>query len=343
MRQGFPIGPRPSLPLVIGARAVCIAAWAAILIIVAGLPPIALAQDDNDVVANQWFTGSLYAPSPALPKAGLFAVEPYAVYTHNTGAFDGGWGHYSVPNDLNQLESLTLLKYGITDRLSIQAIPTFSHAWNDQATSGGLGANDLPIELEYRLRDQNNRTGSPSITMSLGMNFPTGDYNRLSTRLNGVGSGAYTAKLGVLLQSLFNTWDDHPMRLRFFGVIYSPLGSVSVRDISVYGTNQGFRGQVAPGVAGQLGIGIEYGLDQRWVLALDLIQTYASGYSLSGTDASGTSVSTLGPSRTSIIVAPAIEYNWSSSLGIIVGVGIVPAGRNTASHVAPQMALNISF
>ena len=29
---------------------------------------------------NQWFTGSLEAPSPALPQAGMLALEPYFVF-----------------------------------------------------------------------------------------------------------------------------------------------------------------------------------------------------------------------------------------------------------------------
>jgi hypothetical protein len=72
----------------------------------------------DDTVQDQWFTGSLIAPSPAFSKAGVFATEPYAIYTSDTGAYNSRWGHYSVPNNLNQLQSETLLKYSITDQLS---------------------------------------------------------------------------------------------------------------------------------------------------------------------------------------------------------------------------------
>jgi hypothetical protein len=110
----------------------------------------ASAQTADDTVANQWFTGSLEAPSPALSKAGGIAIEPYAIYTGNTGAYNGGGGHYSVSHDLNQAQSVTLLEYGITDRLSIQALPSFAYSWNDQTTSNGVGAGDLPLDLKYR-------------------------------------------------------------------------------------------------------------------------------------------------------------------------------------------------
>ena len=201
----------------------------------------ASAQTADDTVANQWFTGSLEAPSPALSKAGGIAIEPYAIYTGNTGAYNGGGGHYSVSHDLNQAQSVTLLEYGITDRLSIQALPSFAYSWNDQTTSNGVGAGDLPLDLKYRFIDQNDKTGSPSVTVDLGMNFPIGAYDRLSTQLDGLGTGAYTAKEGLLLQSLFDTWGDHPMRLRLFGAAYEPLANVTVHDVSVYGTAQMLR------------------------------------------------------------------------------------------------------
>ena len=105
----------------------------------------------DDTAQDQWFTGSLESPSPALTKAGTVVVEPYAIYTGNTGAYNNNaWGYYSVPNNLNQMQSLTLLKYGITDRLSVQAVPTFNYAWNGLTTSNGVGVGDLPIEFQYR-------------------------------------------------------------------------------------------------------------------------------------------------------------------------------------------------
>ena len=270
------------------------------------------------------------SPSPALTKAGTVAVEPYAIYTANTGAYNGGWGHYSVPNDLNQMQSLTLLKYGITDRLSIQAVPTFNYAWNGLTNSSGvdLGTGDLPIEFQYRLNNENRKSGSPSITLGLATTFPTGAYNNLSNPLNGFGAGAYTLREEILLQSLFDTWGNHPMRLRFWGDVYEPLANVPVQNVSVYGTSQGFQGQANPGIAGDWGAAVEYGLNQRWVLALDLVQSYAAGFRLNGTNSVGGSVQSSSGSSTSIGLAPAIEYNFSGRAGLIVGVEFSAGGRN---------------
>ena len=303
----------------------------------------AAAQTPDDAVANQWFTGSLEAPSPSMSKAGSIAIEPYAIYTGSTGAYNGSGGHYSVAHGENQAQSVTVLDYAITDRFTVEALPSFAYSWTDQTTASSVGAGDLPVDLKYRLIDENDKTGSPSVTFDLAMNFPIGAYDRLNTQLDGLGTGAYTVKEGVLLQSLFDTWGDHPMRLRLFAAAFEPLSNVSVRDISVYGTAQGFQGQAAPGFAADVGLGVEYGLTQRWVLALDLVQTYANGFRLNGTDAAGNEVHTHSASSSSLGLAPAIEYNWSDSVGVIAGVELSVAGRNTASYIAPQIALSVSF
>jgi hypothetical protein len=318
-------------------------AWLLLFLVGAGWSPEASAQSVGDAAQNQWFTGSLVAPSPALSKAGAFAIEPYAVYTANTGVYDKDWGHHSVPNELNQAQSVTLLKYGITDELSVQALPSLSYQWNDQTTSGGIGLDDLSVELQYRIKNGDIKTGSPSATIDLGMTLPTGAYDRLHSPLDGVGAGAYMAKEGLLFQSLFDTWGDHAMRLRLFGAAYEPLANVSVHDVSVYGTDQGFQGRATPGFSAQGGFAVEYGLDQRWVLALDLVQNYADGFVLNGASAVGGAVHASGGSSTSFALAPAIEYNWSGNLGIIAGVEFSIAGRNSSSYIAPQVAVSMAF
>jgi len=307
------------------------------------LPTALLAQvvPGDAAVQAQWFTGSLEAPSPALPKAGILAVEPYFVYTNNTGAYGDGWHHLAVPNEVDSVESLTVLKYALTDRLSIEALPTFAHAWNGQSGATGLG--DLPTELEYRFNDENNRTGAPSVTAALGLSFPTGQYAHLSAAPAGLGSGAYTLKEGLLFQSLFDTTDHHPVRLRFYGAVFEALRNVSVQDISVYGTTAGFRGHVAPGLSEELGVGGGYALDERWVLALDLVGNHSSAFNLHGTDIDGVAEHLNGSTSSSVSIAPAVEYNWSGSIGVIAGVEFSAAGRNASSYFAPQIALSMAF
>jgi hypothetical protein len=301
----------------------------------------AMAQTVDAAVQSQWFTGSLEAPSPALSKAGLFSVEPYVIYTQDTGTYDNSGKHYSVADNLNQVQSETSIKFAITDRLTVQALPSFAYSWAGHASSTGIG--DLPIELEYRFNNENDKTGWPSVTASLGVRLPTGAYDHLNTAIDGLGSGAYTLKEGLLFQSLFDTWGGHPVRLRFYGAAFEAMGPVSVHDISVYGTEAGFQGRAAPGFSGEFGVGAGYALDQRWVLALDVLDNYANATRVSGHDGGGLPVAMRGAYSTSWAVAPAVEYNWSNRIGIIAGVEFTAGGGNTASYFAPQIALSTSF
>jgi hypothetical protein len=299
------------------------------------------AQQPDSAAKSQWFTGSLIAPSPALLKAGAFEIEPYLVYTGNTGSYAANWSHHSVAHNLSEVQSETLVEYGITDRLSIQAVPSFGALWTGQNSSFGSG--DLPVELKYRFNDQNLATGAPSVTVFLGMSFPLGKYDGLTVPSVGQGSGAFTVKQGILLQSLFDTWGDHPLRLRLYADAFEPIADASVRDISVYGTAQGFHGHAAPGFAADTGLGVEYGLSQRWVLALDLVQNYADTTHVSGAIGSAAVTTSKNPAGIAFSVAPAVEYNFSGSVGLIVGVQFSVAGRYTGSYVAPQIALSASF
>jgi hypothetical protein len=295
-------------------------------------------------VQAQWFTGSLEAPSPALPKAGIFATEPYFIYSSNTGSYDNSGAHHSTGNDGNQFQTIVLLKYALTDRISVQAIPSVVQSWNKQSNGTGIG--DLPVEVDYRFNDENNMTGFPSVTASLGINLPTGHYERLHPSLNGLdglGSGSYTLKEGLLAQSLFDTSGHHPVRLRFYAEAFEPVATVPVQGISVYGTDQGFGGHATPGFASVLGIGGGIALDQQWVLALDLVQHFSGGSHLLGNEVAGPLVNTKAPGSARTAVAPAVEYNLSDSLGIIAGVEFSVAGRNSGSYVAPQIAVSMAF
>jgi len=65
---------------------------------------------------------------------------------------------------------------------------------------------------------------------------------------------------------------------------------------------------------GELGLADEFALDQRWVLALDVTEDLAKAMHLHD----GISP-ILDRTSENISVAPAVEYNFSKSIGVIVG------------------------
>ena len=292
---------------------------------------------------NQWFTGSLVSPSPALPVAGLVAIEPYDIVTFGTGSYDAS-GHHHAGSDNPRTETgLSLFEYSITKRLSIETIPQGNYGWDSTNTTRGEVTSDLPVDLKYRVLDQNTVTGAPSVTFDLGMQFPTGSYDRLGSGLEGTGGGSYNLRQGITLQSLFDTWGNHPLRIRVWEQFQLPLTHPSVKDVSVYGTGAGFDGTAHPGDQWTAGISPEYALSQRWLLATDIVYSYAGGARVRGESPGGVNVNFSSGSSKNWSFAPAVEYNWSWQYGVIAGVQYTLGGHNSSSYVAPQIALNMVF
>jgi len=49
------------------------------------------------------------------------------------------------------------------------------------------------------------------------------------------------------------------------------------------------------------------------------------------------------PASRNLTFAPAVEYHFSPSLGLIAGVEFTVAGRNTGRIISPQVALGMFF
>jgi hypothetical protein len=128
-----------------------------------------------------------------------------------------------------------------------------------------------------------------------------------------------------------------------YATAIEPLQDVSVQDASVYHSSSGFVGHARPGFASQYGLGGGYCLDQRWVLAIDVVRNNAKGFLLTGLDAAGDSQFARSLNSSNLVLASAVEYNWSGHLGVIAGVEYSAAGRNASSFYAPQVALSMSF
>jgi hypothetical protein len=113
--------------------------------------------------------------------------------------------------------------------------------------------------------------------------------------------------------------------------------STNVNGVSVYGTGAGFHGSAKPGNSFTLDLAQEYSITRNWVFALDEVYHHSGNTQV--VDANG-SVTNSGDS-TAFQLAPAMEYNWTSNVGVIVGLRLIPAGRNTSASVTPAIAINI--
>ena len=305
----------------------CTSAWAA--------PSPATSADDAAIAAQAW-TGSLLAPSPASSRVGGVGMEMFFVDKRGYGSFDSGGGLHTASGP-DQFRSSLSVTYGLTAQLSVQTAPAVYHARDAGIDYTGIG--DVPLKLKYRFLEGRAGLFHPSFTTAWGVTLPTGDYQRLRSAKSGFGSGVYGGTGQLSMQSAFVAW-DHPSRLRMWVTVTEPLTSVTVHDISSYGTAPGFVGRALPGATAQLGIGDEFALSQHWVVDLDLVEDFSRSAHLHGAAVTGPLATTHGRSMS---LAPAVEYNFSQQLGLIAGAEISMMGRNANALVIPQLALNTHF
>ena len=257
--------------------------------------------------ADAWWTGPMLAPNAATLPRGYALLEPYLFDIITSGHFDANGNKHAGPLE-HDLGSLTYMLYGVTNNITAGLIPRFLF----EEPAGA--ANSSGIRL--------------------------GDLTRAS---DGVGAGAYTTSINLYLQDYFWMPNGRILRGRL-DLTYGHSSSVSVQDASVYGRANGFRGHAYPGDAFTADAAAEYSLTRNWVLAFDVVYQHNDSTRVTGTAApGGLPLEHASGSSYSLGFAPAIEYNLSSTLGVLLGVRIIEIGRNTAATVTPAIAVNMVF
>ena len=314
------------------------------------LSTAANAEVDRQSLDDAWWTGPIVAAGAATLPQGHALIEPYVYDVITRGRYDSD-GNYRSTDTVHSLGSLTYMLYGVTDGFTAGVIPTFG--FNDVsngADSSGPGVGDVTLQAQWRLSQFREGKHVPTSSLVLQQTLPTGKYDRLGTRLSdGLGAGAYTTSLAVHSQYYFWMPNGRILRTRL-NVAYALSDSVDVADTSVYGTRAGFRGSADPGNTFSIYSAWEYSVTRNWVLALDAFyQRDAS------TRIRGTNLETVNgePQRVPFSVdsgsswrfglAPAIEYNFTSRIGVIVGARWFAAGRNTSASVTPVAAINMVY
>jgi hypothetical protein len=296
---------------------------------------------------DAWWTGPMLAPNAATLPQGHALIEPYLFDIITTGHFDASGNKHSAAHE-HDLGSLSYVLYGVTDNLTAGLIPRFQYNMPaDAPNSSGVQVADLTLQAGYGLAHFHDGGHTPDISLVLQATLPTGRYDRLARASDGVGAGAYTATVNLYLQDYFWMPNGRILRARL-DVGYAFSSSVSVQDVSVYGTPAGFSGHAYPGDSFSVDAAGEYSLTRSWVLALDIIYQHGDSTRVTGTVPAAPAVGTApfaeeSGSSYSLGFAPAIEYNWSPRMGVLLGVRIIEIGRNTAATITPAIAINMVF
>ncbi|HEU4654284.1 MAG TPA: hypothetical protein VFS47_09870 [Steroidobacteraceae bacterium] len=295
---------------------------------------------------DAWWTGPIVAAGAGTLPKGHALVEPYVFDVITTGGFDED-GHYKSHASVNSFGSLTYMLYGITDTFTAGLIPTFGYnVLEGGENSNGIGMGDLSVQGQFRLAQFREGSAWPTLSIVIQESLPTGSYDRLDSVTDGNGTGAYATTLGLYSQYYFWLPTGRILRARF-NVSHTWPQSTEARDLSVYGTTQGFIGRAKPGNSWMTTLSGEYSLSRNWVIALDLIYQHDDRVHVYGTqvETNGTQIDidSYSSAGWKFGVAPALEYNWTSRVGLIVGARWFAAGRSAGASVTPVAALNMVF
>jgi len=307
----------------------CLAALGAVLLGIGA----AVAQDagpPRQALDDAWWTGPMLANSAETLPRGHVLVEPYFydVASKGTDAFG----------------SRAYVLYGLTDRLTVGLIPIVgynrvSHGPN----SSGIGLGDQILQAQYRLTRFREGSWLPTLAVQLQETLPTGRYDRLARASDGMGGGAWATTLGLNAQSYFWMPNGRLLRVRL-NLTRTFNGDADVTGASVYGTAPGFRGTARPGDAFYIGTSFEYSLTRRWVLALDLFRSHGAATRVDGSadpaDALPVPVHLQAGSSDAYGYAPAVEYNFSANLGVLLGARVIVGGHNATRSLTPAIAIN---
>lgn len=300
-------------------------------------PPV-LANTQRQSLDEAWWTGPLLASGASTLPKGHVLVEPYLYDVKPFGRFDADGKRHSAP-DGDTIGSSSYLLYGVTDTLTAGFIPHVGYRRAGGRWSQGLGIGDLTAQAQYRLLKYQEGGRVPTVSVMLQENLPIGRHDRLDDRPNdGFGSGAYATTLGVNSQYYFWTPNGRILRTRL-NAQYTRSDTAKVRGASVYGTPRGFSGKAQPGDSFLVDLAFEYSMTRNWVAALDIGWQRDDATKVTGV-VNGTAFERRYPVSKALILAPAVEYNFSPQVGVIVGARIVPAGRNTTASVTPAVAVN---
>jgi hypothetical protein len=313
---------------------------------------VGTSSDDSNSMRQSrddaWWTGPLLAASPATLSPGHFLIEPYLFDAIPRGRYDDDGKRQPGGAHQNNFGSQSYVLYGLVDSVSIGLIPRFGcNEWSAGHGSSRPGVGDLTLQAQYGLTRYEEGTWIPTTALVLGETLPTGKFDRLGDRpADGLGAGVYTTTVSLYSQYFFWLPTGRILRTRL-DVSYSFSGSAAVHDVSVYGTSQGFLGRVYPGDSILADGAFEYSLTRNWVLALDVVYEHDANTRLASVDAasggSGFPPPTGLDSGTGHTwsLAPAIEYNFNSRIGVIAGAKLTVAGRNATAEVIPVAAINI--
>lgn len=293
---------------------------------------------------DPWFTGPLLAPSAHVVPIGYVNIEPYIFYTVTTGTYDSDWKSFSIPN-ITVANFQFLFYIGLTEWADLLVLPQAS--WNSTRGTSSATFGDLQLQLDFQLYENRKDKHAPAFKFFVRETFPTakfdqGNRDKFGTDIGG--RGAFCTTFGLVLAKLHEFPSCHFLSWRI-NPFYSLATKVDVSGINFYGGAPNTKGCVTPEMLFGTIFAFEYTITQNLVFAVDLEGVYGTKRSFKGFSGTlpGAPESPLIlnlPDSVAFSIAPALEYNFNSSFGIIAGGWLTFAGKNAPKFYSAVLAIN---
>jgi hypothetical protein len=297
----------------------------------------------ESTIASPWFTGPLLAPAGHTTPKGHTNFEIYGLDVLTNGSYNN-FGKFIRSRTFRTFVANPILTHGFTDWLDLQL--TLPYAFN---STRGINYNhvaDTAVALGIQVFEQNKSPKRMDVRILIQETFPTGKYNHLNPSFLGTdstGLGSYQTLLGLNFQYLKELYNSHYLRTR---LILSRLyaAPVNVAGLNSYGGTIATSGRINPGTENGIDLAFEYTLTQNWVAVMEGTYTKGQATRFNGTlnigNIGGPNATIGSGDYNETALAPALEYNFTDSLGLIGGVWFPIAGKNTSHYMTYVLALN---
>lgn len=295
----------------------------------------------NKINAGPWWTGPLLAPAGHTIPRGHTNLEVYAFITDVEGVYNSFGKVTHTPGDKNYVGN-PLFSHGLTDKIDVQFSVPFSYNRNMDAHYHRIS--DVGATLGYQLLEQKQSIW-PDLRVTLQEIIPTGRYEHLDPANNGsdsTGLGSYQTATNFNFQQQTHFSGVHYLRTRLsLGYVYA--NPVHIAGFSSYGGNALTDGKIRPGNMVTADLAGEFSLTQHWVAVMEGFASRRKASTFKGRpgiDLQGNPLKVGHDLSKQITLAPAVEYNFTSNIGIIAGIWFTLNGRDTAEFTSTVIALN---
>lgn len=265
--------------------------------------------------------------------AGHINFEPYAFYS-------------GYPKGFRNFEVVPILSVGVLSFVDLQTALPYDVSWDDRQHGNGIG--DYSLALGFQVLRQKENSWLPDLRVVIQEVFPTGRFENLDPQRLGTdqtGLGAYQTYLGFNFQKLIQFHNGRYLRTRL-SLVGAKFSDINVHNVNVFGGTAGTSGKVKLDNSYSADLAFEYTLTQNWVPVFEALYVHSPGSNFDGNPGftpGGTVAGIGGKANEQVSLAPALEYNFNSNIGLIGGVWFSVTGPHAAKFVTGALALNCYF